>query len=326
MGADLTIDEGVAGFHGNTIAPVSELHLEKYGRAADLVARQAAGRLPAILPCDPARTGEAACARQFVTRFGRRAFRRPLTADEVSSYEAAVPGRPARGGLRHRRAPGAAGDAAEPALPLPDRAHAGGGGAGDARCPPFALATRLAYFLWNSTPDEALLAAAEANRLSTRADVAAQVKRMMADRRFGDTLSSFHLQWLDLTELGSVEKRNKIYPLFTHELRAPDARGDRALRRPRRPRGRRPAGHPAGGAVFDRRRQAVRAVRPGQARGRRGRLAAGGSGAGPPGRAADPGQRDDRPRPLGQVVAGAAGQADPREAVLHGAAARRRPT
>jgi hypothetical protein len=219
MGVDLTIDEGVAGFHGNTIAPVSELHLEKYGRAADLVARQAAGRLPAILPCDPARTGDATCARQFVTRFGRRAFRRPLTAAELSSYEALF-----QAGRRE-------GDFANGVrlvlqamlqsphflyLMEPTPAAAGQVTA----VPPFALATRLAYFLWNSTPDEALLAAAEANRLSTRADIAAQVKRMMGDRRFGDSLSSFHLQWLDLTELGSVEKRKKIYPLFTHELRA----------------------------------------------------------------------------------------------------------
>ena len=38
--------------------------------------------------------------------------------------------------------------------------------------------------------------------------------------RFATALASFHLQWLDLTELGAVEKRTKLYPLFTPALRA----------------------------------------------------------------------------------------------------------
>jgi hypothetical protein len=225
---DLTIDEGVAGFHGNTIAPVSELHLEKYGRAAELVARQAVARLPALLPCDPTRVGEAACARAFVTGFGRRAFRRPLTAEEVSTYEALFQGGRNDGDSEAAFATGAR-LVLQAMLQSPHFLYLmeartqplspAGQAAPVAPVPPFALAARLSFFLWNSTPDGTLLAAAQAGRLATRADVAAQVKRMLADRRFGDTVSSFHLQWLDLTELGSVEKRTKIYPLFTHELR-----------------------------------------------------------------------------------------------------------
>ena len=222
VGVDLTIDEGVAGFHGNTIAPVSELHLEKYGRAAELVARQAVGRLPALLPCDPARAGEAACARAFVTGFGRRAFRRPLTAEEVTTYQALF-----EAGRRQADFATGARLVLQAMLQSPHFLYmmepvspAGQAPVAEVSAtPPFALATRLAFFLWNSTPDAALLAAAEAGQLSTRDQVAAQVKRMLADRRFGDTVSSFHLQWLDLTELGSVEKRNRVYPLFTHELR-----------------------------------------------------------------------------------------------------------
>ena len=66
--------------------PVSELHLEKYGRAAELVARQAVARLPAAAPLRSGQAGrEPACARQFIDGFGRRAFRRPLTAEEMAS-------------------------------------------------------------------------------------------------------------------------------------------------------------------------------------------------------------------------------------------------
>src|SRR6185369_16161296 len=54
--------------------------------AAEAAAKAAAG-MPAILPCNPASAGEAACARQFIESFGKRAFRRPLDPGEVTGLE-----------------------------------------------------------------------------------------------------------------------------------------------------------------------------------------------------------------------------------------------
>ncbi len=222
LGTDLPVDEGTAGFFGNTIAPVSELHLEKYGRAAEVVARTVAQRLGSLLPCagqTPVKD-EPACASRFIERFGRRAYRRPLTPDENESLQALfTAGRQTsgfQGGLRL---------VLEALLQSPHflymvEPQPPGQGDKPVSIPPFALASRLSYYLWNSTPDEVLLAAAEANQLRTREQVAAQTARMMADRRFGETIASFHLQWLDLTELDGVEKRNRIYPLFTPDMRA----------------------------------------------------------------------------------------------------------
>jgi hypothetical protein len=221
LGTDLPIDEGTAGFFGNTIAPVSELHLEKYGRAAEVVARTASQRLGALLPCAGASqvADELGCATRFIERFGRRAYRRPLTAEEkqnlVGLFQAGKTTSGFQGGLRL---------VLEALLQSPHFLYlvepAPPAAGGPVSMPPFALASRLSYFVWNSTPDEALLQAAETNQLRTREQVAAQTARMMADRRFRDTVASFHLQWLDLTELGAVEKRNKIYPLFTPDMRA----------------------------------------------------------------------------------------------------------
>jgi len=45
------------------------------------------------------------------------------------------------------------------------------------------MATRLSYLLWNSGPDDALLAAAQANKLQTAADISAQVMRMLSQPR-----------------------------------------------------------------------------------------------------------------------------------------------
>jgi hypothetical protein len=221
IGTDLGIDEGIAGFFGNTIAPASELHLEKYGRAAELIARQAVTRLPALLPCDPASAEQAACARSFVAQFGRRAYRRPLTAGEQAMFEALhAAGRQQQDFATGTRLVLEAMLQSPHFLYLMEAPAGQPGPAGVRPVASLALASRLSYFLWNSMPDEALLLAAETNRLGTRAEVSAQVERMLRDRRFGDAVASFHLQWLDLTELGSVEKRNRIYPRFTHDLRA----------------------------------------------------------------------------------------------------------
>jgi hypothetical protein len=211
---DLPIDEGVGGFYSNVIAPVTELHIEKYRSAAEALAQHATQNLPALVPCDPA--GEGACAATFITRFGRRAYRRPLTPAEQQRYQAMFAAARAksdfRGGIRvvletmlqsihflYRFEPAGAGRVS----PLP----------------PHALASRLSYFLWNTMPDETLLAAADAGQLATADQVAAQAARMVADRRFRDGATSFHLQWLGVVELPGKEKRKKIHPLWSEALR-----------------------------------------------------------------------------------------------------------
>jgi len=85
--------------------------------------------------------------------------------------------------------------------------------------PPYAMASRLSYFLWNTMPDETLFAAAEANQLATREQVEAQAARMAADARFTDAAISFHLQWLDVVELPGKEKRKSLHPLWGENLR-----------------------------------------------------------------------------------------------------------
>jgi hypothetical protein len=222
LGADLPVDEGTAGFFGNTIAPVSELHLEKYGRAAELVARAAVAKAGALLPCaaSPAPAEELSCATRFVERFGRRSYRRPLTADEKSNLLAVFKAGQATSGFQ-----GGIRLVLEALLQSPHFLYLvepspPGAGAAPAAISPFALASRLSYFIWNSTPDETLMAAAQNNQLRTREQIAAQTARLMGDRRFRNTVGSFTLQWLDLTELDGVEKRTRIYPLFTHQLRA----------------------------------------------------------------------------------------------------------
>jgi hypothetical protein len=213
---DLPIDEGAGGFYSNVIAPVTELQIEKYRYAAEVLAARAAEDLQALLPCDP---GEKDCADRFIARFGRRAYRRPLLPTEEARYRQLFAETRARSDFRngvrvvietmlqsihflYRFEPAPAVDRAQ-VVPLP----------------PYAMASRLSYFLWNTMPDETLFAAAEANALGTTDEIAAQAARMVADARFTDAAVSFHLQWLDVVELPGKEKQKSMHPLWSENLR-----------------------------------------------------------------------------------------------------------
>jgi hypothetical protein len=205
----LPADDAVADrFFSNTVSALKSVDLDRYADAADALAKQAVGNLAALLPCDP-KGGEAACARQFIQRFGRRAYRRPLSDAEVTRLEKLhAAGGDFAGGVElviqallqspkflylHEPVPaGAAGQV----VPV-DR---------------WALASRLSYYLLGTMPDEPLFQAAESGKLATAEGVAAEAARLMKDPRFAATLGSFHSQWLSLHELGGADKDPKLFP------------------------------------------------------------------------------------------------------------------
>ena len=86
-----------------------------------------------------------------------------------------------------------------------------------------ALATRLAYFLWASAPDEALLTRARAGRLRDAAELAAAVERMLQDPRADRLAGEFAAQWLELRGLAAAQPDPDRYPL-DEGLRAAFAR------------------------------------------------------------------------------------------------------
>jgi hypothetical protein len=82
------------------------------------------------------------------------------------------------------------------------------------------IATKLSYMLWNTMPDAELFAAAEADELVTKEQIATQAMRMLDDERARDAISNFHMQWLSLTELDKVTKDSGVYPAFGESLRS----------------------------------------------------------------------------------------------------------
>jgi hypothetical protein len=217
-------DEEQAGYTANTTLPVQELQLTQYEQAAESLAAKAVGSpstYGAIVPCAPVQPGgEPACIDRFVRGFGKRAFRRPLADDEAAAYSAlfasARSGADFQSGVRTVLAA---------MLQSPNflyRIEWGAPGAapeGDGAVPlsQYEVASRLSYFLWDTTPDDALLASADSGQLGSAEAVMSTARRMVQDPRASDGLESFHMQWLQLQGLPTLEKTD---PTFTAGLRS----------------------------------------------------------------------------------------------------------
>lgn len=81
------------------------------------------------------------------------------------------------------------------------------------------LATRLAYFLWSSMPDEALFRQAELGRLREGPVLLGEVDRMLGSARSGALVESFAGQWLQLRSIERVAPDPRRFPGFDQELR-----------------------------------------------------------------------------------------------------------
>jgi mono/diheme cytochrome c family protein len=174
-----------------------------------------------IFICQPSTVAqEVPCARRILSRLGRLAYRRPLHETDVSDL------------LRFFR-DGRRGGSFDSGIELALRRMlaspqfvfrfedepATTPASGPYRLDDVALASRLSFFLWSSMPDEALLAFAERRRLSDRAVLAQQVRRMLADSRSDALVTQFAGQWLLTRNVGNLKPNPAEFPEFDDNLR-----------------------------------------------------------------------------------------------------------
>ncbi|MBV9769791.1 MAG: DUF1592 domain-containing protein, partial [Bryobacterales bacterium] len=81
------------------------------------------------------------------------------------------------------------------------------------------LASRLSFFLWSSIPDDELLTLASEHKLSDRATLNQQVRRMLADPRAQSLATNFAAQWLYLRNLKNFAPDPNQFPNFDDNLR-----------------------------------------------------------------------------------------------------------
>jgi mono/diheme cytochrome c family protein len=168
-----------------------------------------------IFVCHPAQADEEApCARKIIGTLAQRAFRRPVTDDDLhplmAFYEA---GRQNVGndagfdaGVR---------DALSAILASPHflyRAESADEAGGTKTLSDLELASRLSFFIWSSLPDDELRDLAARSELGKPDVLAQQVRRMLADPRAKSLIDDFAFQWLNLAKLDEIVPERGQFP------------------------------------------------------------------------------------------------------------------
>jgi hypothetical protein len=179
-------------------------------------------RMSAQLACVPADTADSECSRRIVTQFGRRAFRRPLTEEEIQRFTGLATnignaeGSNVANGVRYALAA---------ILESPSflyRVEVGVASAEDGgrlKYTDFEMASRLAAAFWDSVPDDELLDAAEAGSLATAEGVRAAAERLIADSKAERSITVFTRELFGLSHLEEALKDDALFPTWRESLR-----------------------------------------------------------------------------------------------------------
>ncbi|HYQ14619.1 MAG TPA: DUF1592 domain-containing protein, partial [Polyangiaceae bacterium] len=169
-------------------------------------------------------TTDTACLHNTVLSFGRKAFRRPLSTEEVAAFDAII----AKGATITKT--GAPDEIAEALLYLflisPSFLQRGeitetADGAGHFTLSSYEVASRLSYMLWGSAPDDVLNQAADANQLTTAEQLKAQAERMLAMPQARDMVGAFHRSYLLMgtnTRWDNSNHDTALFPQFNKSL------------------------------------------------------------------------------------------------------------
>lgn len=189
---------------------------ERYDSAARVIAAQVLSERErdVLVPCKPqnAAAADVACAQTFVLSVGRLLYRRPLTEGEGSvllrlANETAVARKNFYEGLEQVLATMLVSPQFLFRIETTNRKGSELDG--------FSKASRLSFFLWNSTPDDVLLDAAARGELNTADGLGRQVDRMLASPRLETGVRAFFADMLGFSDFTTLSKDANIYPKFT---------------------------------------------------------------------------------------------------------------
>jgi hypothetical protein len=175
-----------------------------------------------LVGCTPASVADS-CVQSFITRFGRRAFRRPLTPEEIARYldlaqTASALDQGVWSGLEYAVA---ALLQSPSLLYLPETGEPDPDHASRRRYTSGEMASRIAFALTNAPPDDALLDAADQNLLVLPAEVERQAARLLATPQARDAvIDGWFAEYFNLDALAGLGKDASIYPTWSSSLAA----------------------------------------------------------------------------------------------------------
>jgi hypothetical protein len=196
---------------------LDDVSLEQRAQVAATVATQAAGSLAKWAPCSvSAPSDQVDCERRIIDVIGAKAYRRPLAdaerAEMTKLFDAGIKEKDFATGVEWFLT----GLLQSPYFvyqvvrPEPSETP------GEVRSlSAHEYATRLAYFVWDGPPDEALITAATNNELSDPGKREAQVSRLMQDARFSRGIEQFYSNWL---KLGAFREVARDVPEFDQNV------------------------------------------------------------------------------------------------------------
>jgi hypothetical protein len=167
-----------------------------------------------IFSCKPdSVAAQAPCAKKIITSLATRAYRRPVSAEDVNElfqyYQDGVKEGDFEGGIRSA----VTGLLASPFfLYRGERIPTGLRPGATYAISDLELASKLSFFLWNTIPDEELLQLGISGKLSEPSVLDRQVRRMLADSRSVTLASNFVHQWLDMKRLDEIVPDSAVFP------------------------------------------------------------------------------------------------------------------
>ena len=209
---------------GTSEVAVTRAGFERYDALARNIAAQVTDKenRARLLGCVPenSTTADAACTTQVLKHYGRLLHRRPLDPERLAAYVQTAAAETRRLGDYYAGLSFAlAGMLVAPEFLFRiDFAEPDPANPGRERLDGYSKASRLSFLLWNTTPDDALLAAAGRGELDSKSGLAAHVDRMLTSPRLTDGVRAFFSDLLEFEDIETVSKDGTIFPRFSRSV------------------------------------------------------------------------------------------------------------
>ena len=220
LGIDITASAPSSMLAPDTLGAVDQRAWDGFKAAADALSKQVVATTTARAKVTPCTTDNATCINQFVTTFGQKAFRRPLTTAEVSKFTALYTNRTTltqNGTFDQAISLIVKAFLMSPSFISKAETSTAAPDGNSYALNSWEMASRLSYTLWGTMPDDMLFTAASMNKLQTPADILTQAQRMVADPKARTKVADFHTAYAlqgDGTRWSEAAHDPALFPAF----------------------------------------------------------------------------------------------------------------